>query len=229
MLNAGITAAALAAVVEVDSKSVSRWITEDRIPHPMTRSSVARVLNQEDTFLWPALLQLADGSEMTAVEVERAWATRSAISSETWHALFTRTTKEVDIQVYAGAFLIETLDLADVLAWKASRGARIRVLVGDPQGSAVLQRAMELATEWLPARCKSTLDYLRQVPGINVRTHDTSHYASIFRFDDIILANTHAVGVWACHSPVQQLRRVCSDSQFDFWRCAFERAWSRSG
>lgn len=229
MLNAGMTTAALAAAVQVDTKSVSRWITEDRLPHPATRGCVARALNQEETFLWPALLEVADGGDALAVEVERLWPTRSAISSETWHALFSRTNNELDIQVYAGAFLIETLDLADVLGWKASEGVRVRILVGDPDGAIVLHRAQELATEWLPARCRSTLKYLHQVAGISVRAHDTSHYASIFRFDDVLLVNTHAFGVWACHSPVQQLRRVCSNSHFDFWRCAFERAWCRSG
>ena len=44
-----------------------------------------------------------------------------------------RATKQLDILVYAGAFLIETLDLADVLAWKTAKGTRIRVLVGDPR------------------------------------------------------------------------------------------------
>lgn len=229
MLNAGMTTAALALVADVDVKSVSRWITEDRLPHTATRTSVARALGQEETFLWPAVLEPTDGTNISSVEVERVWPTRSAISSETWHALFSRTTQELDIQVYAGAFLIETLDLADVLGWKASNGTRIRVLIGDPEGSAVLRRAKELAAEWLPARCSTTLEYLRRVAGISVRAHDTIHYASIFRFDDIVLANTHAFGVWACHSPVQQVRRVYSSSHFDFWKCAFERAWLRSG
>lgn len=229
LLNAGMTTAALAAVVQVDTKSVSRWITEDRLPHPATRGSVARALNQEETFLWPALLDCMEGADAEALKVERLWATRSAISCETWHALFSQISNELDVQVYAGAFLLETLDLVDVLQWKASEGARIRILVGDPDGVAVLHRAQELGIEWLPARCRSTLRYLDRVNGISVRIHDTHHYASIFRFDDVVLANTHAFGVLACHSPVQQLHRVCSGSHFDFWKSAFERAWLQSG
>ena len=228
MLNAGLTPTALAAAAEVDVKSVNRWIAEDRLPYPITRIKVAQALRMEETFLWPTLLETPDGCAATAAEVERIWPTRSAISSETWHALFTKATKELDILIYAGAFLIETLDLADVLHWKASHGTRIRILVGDPDSTAVKMRAAELSLDWLPERCRSTIHYLQQVtdlPGVHVRPHGTIHYASIFRFDDTLLANVHAVGTWACHSPVYQLRRAPSGHVFNFYAGSFERAW----
>ena len=91
-----------------------------------------------------------------------------------------------------------------MLAWKASTGTRVRVLVADPDSPAVRMRAAELSLDWLPGRCGSTLQHLRPVRGISVRPHQTVAYASLFRFDDILLANTHAAGVWACHSPVLQ-------------------------
>ena len=75
-------------------------------------------------------------------------------------------------------------------------------------------RAAELSLDWLPGRCASTVRYLQPVSGIAVRQHQAVHYASLFRFDDILLANTHAAGVWACHSPVLQLRRTCSAHLF---------------
>ena len=104
MLNAGLTPAALADAVQVDVKSVMRWITEERMPYPVTRIKVAHVLHQEETFLWPALIQ--DGEICTAAaEIERVWPTRSSISTETWHALFSKATQQLDILVYAGAFL----------------------------------------------------------------------------------------------------------------------------
>lgn len=226
MLNVGLTPAALATAVEVDAKSVMRWISEDRMPYPVTRSRVAQVLKQEETFLWPALLMDGDASAVAAAEVERVWAARSSISSETWHALFSRATKRLDILVYAGAFLIETLDLADVLSWKASRGTRVRVLVGDPDSDAVRLRAQELSTAWLPERCRSTMTYLHNVSGICLRSHGATHYVSLFRFDDVILANTHAYGTWACHAPVIQLRRASSGRLFDFYARSFDRVWT---
>ena len=73
-------------------------------------------------------------------------------------------------------------------------------------------RAAELSLDWLPQRCQSTLDYLRRVDGIGLRPHGASHYVSLFRFDDLLLANTHAYGIWACHSPVLQLHKAQSAS-----------------
>ena len=226
LLNAGLTPAALAAAVEVDAKSVMRWISEDRMPYPVTRNKVAQILQHEETFLWPALLMEGDACAVAAAEVERVWPARSSISTETWHVLFSRATKRLDILVYAGAFLIETLDLADVLAWKASRGMRVRVLVGDPDSDAVRIRAEELSTAWLPERCRSTLNYLDNISGICLRSHGATHYVSLFRFDDVILANTHAYGIWACHAPVIQLRRASSGRLFDFYQQSFEHVWA---
>lgn len=228
MLNVDMTATALAALVQVDVKTVTRWVAGDRIPYPVTRSKVARVLHQEETFLWPALLEKSYACAATDAHVERVWPTRSTISTETWHALFSKASSELDILVYAGAFLIETLDLAEVLRWKASAGTRVRVLVGDPASAAVQMRAEELSLEWLPERCRSTWQYLRQVtniPGAAVRQHGAAHYASLFRFDDMLLANTHAFGIWACHSPVYQLRRSGYGTLFDFYCASFERTW----
>ena len=155
------------------------------------------------------------------------WPARRIISSETWHALFSRAAAQLDILVYSGAFLIESLDLADVLEWKASRGTRVRVLVGDPGSDAVRARAAELSIDWLPQRCKTTLDYLQRVDGIQVRANPATHYVSLFRFDDVLLANTHAYGIWACHSPVVQLRRDTSGELFGFYAASFENVWER--
>lgn len=228
MLNAELTAPALAALVEVDVKTVTRWIGEDRVPYPITRTRVARALHQEETFLWPALLEGSDACAVTGAEVERTWPTRSAIASETWHALFSKATSKLDILVYAGAFLIETLDFADVVRWKAAEGTAIRILIGDPDSLAVRMRATELSLDWLPERCRSTMRYLEQVnsvPRVSILPHGAIHYVSLFRFDDTLLANTHAFGTWACHSPVHQMHRVCSGRLFDFYTQSFERAW----
>ena len=227
MLNAGLTPAALADAVQVDVKSVMRWISEGRMPYPVTRVKVAHVLHQEATFLWPALVQDSEMCVEAAVEIERVWPTRSSISTETWHALFSKATEQLDILVYAGAFLVETLDLADVLEWKVSKGTQVRMLVADPECEAVRVRALELALDWLPQRCGTTLDYLRRVNGILLRPHDAASYASLFRFDDVLLANMHAYGIWACHSPVMQLRRASSGKLFDFYANSFERTWTK--
>jgi hypothetical protein len=232
MLDAEMSAQMLARQAGVDVKSVTRWISEGRVPHPSTRAKVAHLLNQQETFLWPSLLETAEASDVAASELNRIWRTRSAVSTETWHSLFNRTSSELDILVYAGGFLIETLDLADIIRWKASTGTKVRVLLGDPESAAVRTRATELSLSWLPERCRTTAHYLDQVsrsPGVSVRLHATTLYASHYRFDDVVLVNDHAFGVWACQSPVYQLRRAMNGHLFDFYVAAFNRVWAASG
>lgn len=231
MFDAEVTAQMLATRVGVDVKSVVRWVSEDRIPYPSTRVKVAHALNRHETFLWPALLETEAGSQAAGAELTRIWPTRSAVSSECWHALFTHAARRLDILVYAGGFLIETLDLADVLSWKASHGTAVRVLIGDPESTAVRARADELALSWLPERCRTTgrcLGPLSTTRSVEVRMHATTLYASLFRFDDVLLVNDHAYGVWACQSPVFHLRRAISGHLFDFYADAFERVWVAS-
>lgn len=228
ILNAELTPAALAAAVEVDVKSVHRWLTEDRIPYPSTRMRVAHALNQQETFLWPELLERDDPFAATATEVERIWPARSSISTETWHALFSRAAAEIDILVFTGGFLIETLDWSDVLRRRAEDGARVRIMIGDPDSPAVKMRASELSTTWLPEKCRSTLRYLETLDGqsnVTVRSSGSIPYLSIFRFGDILLANTYAYGEWGYRSPVFQLRCATFDHLFEFYLNSFERVW----
>lgn len=227
MLNAEVTPARLAELAEVDVKTVQRWLTEGRMPYPITRHKVARALDHEETYLWPELL--TDGLGAASDAVGGVWPTRTAISSETWHSLFDHAKRKIDILIYAGAFLVETLDLLDVLRFKSERGTVIRLLVGDPDSTAVRARSEELGLAWLPERCRTTATYLGQNLGRNVcvRSHGTTLYASLFRFDDTLLINTHAYGVWASQSPV--LRVDCpSNPLFQFYADAFERIWALS-
>ena len=148
--------------------------------------------------------------------------------AEVWHSLFSHAKTHLDILVYAGGFLIETLDLADVVCWKAGEGAKIRILIGDPSSDAVRVRGVEEDLPWLSQRCMSTLRYLTsvgQAPGVSIRTHATTLYASHFRFDDRMLINTHTYGAWACQSPVYHFRRVGSGHLFDYYAAAFDRVW----
>ena len=43
---------------------------------------------------------------------------------------------------------------------------------------------------------------MARLPGVQVRTHQTTLYASQFRFDDSMLVNNHTYGSWAAQSPV---------------------------
>lgn len=227
MLDAEVTPARLAQLAEVDVKTVQRWLSEDRVPYPITRHRVARALNHEETYLWPGLLIDGVGGEANGNAVGGAWPRRTAISTETWHRLFDHARSRLDILIYAGAFLVETIDLADVLRFKAGQGVAIRVLVGDPDSGPVKARAAELELAWLPDRCRTTASYLAELAdsSVCVRLHGTTLYASQFRFDETLLINTHVHGVWASQSPVLRLD-YSGNAIFQFYDEAFERVWA---
>lgn len=222
----------LACRVGVDAKSVGRWLSEGRVPYAATRNKVARALDQSETYLWPTLLEAPAAVDIAAAELDRTWPTRTAVTSDTWHSLFSRTSAQLDILVYAGGFLLETLDFADILRSKVSAGARTRILIGEADSPAVQARAEEIQLSWLPERCRTTAHYLAGIDCsdmLGVRMHGTTLYASLFRFDDTLLVNTHAFGVWASQSPVHHLRRVRSGYLFDFYADAFDRVWQSAG
>ena len=51
-------------------------------------------------------------------------------------------------------------------------------------------------------------------------------YASLFRFDESMMVNTHTYGAYAARSPVLHLRRVPGGQLFDYYDRAYERVWA---
>jgi hypothetical protein len=133
------------------------------------------------------------------------------------------------VLVYSGGFLIEAYNLVEVMRTKAAAGASFRILVGDSRCEAVRQRARDEGLPSLIDRTRSTLEYLHDVadlPGVQIRLHQTTLYASMFRFDDSMLVNNHTYGSWAARSPVLHLRKVPGGQLFDYYGRAFERVWA---
>lgn len=67
---------------------------------------------------------------------------------------------------------------------------------------------------------------LVDVAGVEIRTHGTTLYNSIYRADDQALVNAHVWGVNAYGAPVWHLRRVEGGSMFDTYAESFDAVWS---
>jgi hypothetical protein len=67
---------------------------------------------------------------------------------------------------------------------------------------------------------------LVDVPGVEIRTHGTTLYNSIYRVDDQALINAHVWGVNAYGAPVWHLRRTEGGSMFDTYAESFDAVWS---
>lgn len=228
LLEQGMTPAELATALNVDPKSVERWIS-GRTPYRRHRYAVAAQLGVDEAYLWPDALsrsQVADASESEIVNV---YPHRWAVPSEMWRNFFEAADAEIGVLVYSGLFLSEDAGVRKVFREKADGGVRVRILLGDPASESVAQRgADEGVDDAMAAKIRNALVMyrpLRELDGIEFRLHDTVLYNSIYRADDQVLANTHIYGFTAAQAPVLHLRRVAGGSMVSTYLDSFERVW----
>ena len=80
----------------------------------------------------------------------------------------------------------------------------------------------------MAARTRLTLGLIGPIlghPGIEVRLHATTLYVSMYRADDVMLANNHVFGSPALRSPVMQLQHIPGAQMFAHYAGSFERVW----
>ncbi|MFF5051715.1 XRE family transcriptional regulator [Micromonospora sp. NPDC000663] len=225
----GLTTQRCAELIGVDPKTVERWITRDRVPHRAHRTAAADLLGVDETYLWPSVVDDPRIVSAGRAEMVEFYPSRSAVPLELWRSLIHQARESVDILVYAGLFLPELHDITH-LGERARSGCRVRVLLADPNGAGVRRRGEEEGFGiGLAHRVLLSLRYYQPVlaiPGVQLRLHDTTLYASIFRADETMLVNTHTYGSTAAHNPVLHLRRVPGGRVVDHYLASFDRVWA---
>ncbi len=228
--SSGLTYASAAEALEVDPKTVERWISKSRTPHRRHRKEVAELLGKDETYLWPVVADDPRTASASRAELVEFFPTRSAVPTDIWASVIDRSKDSFDLLAYAALFLPEHLELVPRLVRKAKGGVRVRVLLGDPEGQAVSLRGREEGLgDGMASRVRLSLKYFDEaatVSGLEVRLHDTALYASIVRGDDMALINAHVYGAPAAQSPVLHLQRVPGGRVFDHYLASFERVWS---
>ena len=223
-------AADLAERVSVDAKTVERWITKGRMPHRAHRIAVAQALDVDEAYIWPEVLSAPATQSASVAELLELHPSRAAVPHGVWTQLIGGAREALDVLTYAGTFLFEQHNIVDVLREKSAAGVRCRFLLGDEASPAVRQRAEEEGTTGgLEGRIQLHRRYLRDVaglPGVEVRTHSTTLYNSLFRFDQDLMVNGHAYGAPAGHSPVMHLRRVPGGRMWDHFMRSFDEVWN---
>lgn len=228
---AGLTASDLANTIEVDPKTVERWISEGRVPRSRLRSKAAEALAVTEGYLWPSLLDDTRARETSRAEIVTVYPHRGAVPNGVWRRLIEGAEDQVDVLVYAGLFLIDSNpDLPELLVDRAEHGLAARLLFGDPESDVVAWRGREEGIgENLAARIHLSLNYLEPThgtAGIEIRQHQTVLYNSLYRFDDELLVNTHVMGSPAPKNPVIHVRRLEGGQLFDHYLTSFERVWA---
>lgn len=113
-----ITSVQLAKELEVDPKTVERWITSGRLPYPKYRNSVAALLGERERYLWPSVAEDSRYQHASEAEVVKVYPYRGAVPKDLWDRLLKQAGSNVDILVYVGIFLTEKPELLNILESK---------------------------------------------------------------------------------------------------------------
>jgi hypothetical protein len=165
-----------------------------------------------------------------ASELVGLYTTRAEISPATIASLLADSSAQIDVLAFSALWLWDSIrGFADALAAKALDGIEVRVCLGDPSSEAVRLRGHEEGIdEGLAGRCRLAASYAAPLARINpdaVRQTGSTLYASILRFDDDLLLNTHLWGNPAVDSPVLHVRRRGDQGVFSNAVRSFERVW----
>lgn len=218
----------LAARLRVDPKTVQRWVTRGRTPRRVTAVEAAAALGVAPGWLWPDLG--VDGEVAAASEVVAFYAHRSQVPNHVWLDQIIAARERIDVFTFAGLFLAEeNPDVIDLLRHKAASGVKVRVALGDPESPEVRLRGFEEGmVEEIPMRVSMSLHYFRPLvgaPGVDLRLHRTTLYNSFYRFDNEMLVNQHAYGVYGYQAPILHLRKSDSGDLFQTYERSLDSAW----
>lgn len=233
MVRTSCTTDQLADVCGVDTKTVERWISTDRIPHRAHRWSAARHLDAEEAYLWPGLLprQAKHRDDATRAEVIEIYPDRATVPRDTWLRLLTSAREHVDVLVMSGTFFAQLQPrVAAMLAERLATGVQVRLCFGDPTSDAVAVRDREERLGGtLAAKVRASLTYYRELAGqdgCEIRLHPTTLYTSLFRYDDEMIVNPHAYGEPASLNPAFHLRHIDGGTFFNHYASSFDRVWA---
>lgn len=231
MATARIDMEQLAEKVQVDPKTVQRWL-KGRVPHARHRWAVATVLDEDEHYLWPPEERGERGASPNA-ELVAAYTHRADVPPAEWWKLFSGARRQVDLLGYAMLFLIEQHpQLAPLLQRKADEGCRVRIALVDPESPEAEERdAEEQLNGGLKARIRTARLYfgvLDDCPGVEIHYHRTPMYNSIFRADDQMFVTPHLFGVPGYSAPLLHLRRKGGQGMFDSFAAHFEAIWLAS-
>ncbi|MBO0609351.1 XRE family transcriptional regulator [Myceligenerans salitolerans] len=230
MTDKGLTIQQLGEEVGVDPKTVERWITKDRTPHRTHRMKTAAVLGKTDVYLWPSTESDPRTKSAARAEFVDLYPTRATVSVSTWIDLIENAKESIDLLAFGGSFLHDSIpEFGTRISARAHDGVRVRMLFGDPDSAGVARRGEEEGIDdLLSARCRLTWSYLKPIlgnQGIEARKHGSTLYASIYRFDDTLMANVHAYGAPAGQSPIMHINRIPGGRLFAHYMESFERTW----
>jgi transcriptional regulator with XRE-family HTH domain len=229
--SSGYSAAGIAEQLDVDPKTVQRWVTRGRTPHRATANRAAKLLNVPPTWLWPGLEQAESGAGNG--EVVGFYSHRAQVPKGLWLEMLVGARDSIDLITYAALHLVEDHpETVRILTHKAANGVRVRVALGDPDTPEIELRGREEGMlDGIVGRVRMANSYyapLREAPGVELHFHTTSLYNSLYRYDDQMFVNHHVYGTHGYMAPVLHLRKTDDGDLFDMYTRSIDLIWGES-
>ncbi|MCX4590274.1 XRE family transcriptional regulator [Streptomyces sp. NBC_01549] len=219
----------LAEAIEVNPKTVERWITQGKVPYRRHQYATASALKVDVTTLWEDSRTVDSAMDLSKAEIVAVYPHRHTVPAGLWREIYARAEKHLDVLVYSGLFLSEDPVFHDILKAKVAGTTQVRILLGDPGSEAVRQRGIDEGHRIMDGKIRNALLNYRPLfeshPDIGFRLHDSTLYNSIYRSDDEMLVNPHVYGIGAYLAPVLHLRRMPGGGLFDTYANSIEQTW----
>jgi transcriptional regulator with XRE-family HTH domain len=226
MLRARLSEEDVAARLQVDPKTVRRWL-EGRVPYLRHRWVLASLLDADEADLWPEI-HAANAKRSRPAEIKAVYPHRQAMPAQAWHSLFRSAKHEIGILARTDLFLAKEPGILDVLAERARVGVRVRICVRNPDASVAAERANEECTDQTQAagirEALASFGGLRE-NGAKIRLHRAILYNSIYRGDNQLLVTQHIYGISSEREPVLYLRFAAAGDMATTYLDVFERIW----
>lgn len=218
----------LAARAGCDERTIQRALNGETTPQVRVAENIAAVLDCEPDELWA---RIGQGSSSNAAMSVRLFPSRAQVPIDLWRDALAAATTRIDFCMYGGTFLFDNVHGFIRLVKEAvARGTRVRIAVGDPGSAAVHQRGAEEGIgDALAGRCRLTLSRLASLHGLDgleIRTHATPLYVSMFFVDDTLFANHHLLGSPAGDNPVVEMFRDMDPELWETYMGSFELVWA---
>jgi hypothetical protein len=228
MARRGVGIEEIATAAEVDPKTVGRWIG-GRTPHPRHRWITAKLLNEDEEFLWPGAHR-STATMGASGEIVRSYSYRSDVPTSTWWDLFLRAREKIDLLGYTLYFLpMNHPQLISTLKEKCAAGCQVRAIIAHPESGHVDKRdAEENLALTLVVRIRTTLKYFEPLSGcegFQLRCQDVPLYNSIFRFDDEMFVTPHLYATPGAAAPLLHLRKLSPGGIFSRFADHFDAIW----
>ncbi|WP_066954528.1 helix-turn-helix domain-containing protein [Streptomyces lushanensis] len=230
LLAQGMTVQDLAEAVDVNPKTVERWITQGKVPYRRHQYATASLLKVDVTTLWNDHRAIDSASDLSKAEIVTVYPHRHMVPAGLWRDIYSRAETHLDVLVYSGLWLSEDPLFHELLKEKVQGSTQVRILLGEPGCAAVEQRGIDEGHRIMDGKIRNALVNYRPLftshPDVGFRLHDATLYNSLFRSDDEMLVNTHVYGVGAYMAPVLHLRRLPGGGLFDTYANSIEQTWA---